>query len=77
VAKCYDLTVAKLTSPNRERKIAQPRQVAMYLCRVLAGENEQDPPVPGGPGMAPAALVTLEGASERDPSVRAWDRSGA
>src|SRR5512146_1643587 len=41
VAKYYDLTVAKLTSPNREQKIALPRQVAMYLCRTLAGETLQ------------------------------------
>jgi chromosomal replication initiator protein len=41
VAKFYDLTVAKLTSPNREQKIALPRQVAMYLCRSLAGETLQ------------------------------------
>ncbi len=41
VAKYYDLTVAKLTSPNREQKIALPRQVAMYLCRALAGETLQ------------------------------------
>jgi chromosomal replication initiator protein len=41
VAKHYDLTVAKLTSPSREQKIAFPRQVAMYLCRTLAGETLQ------------------------------------
>jgi chromosomal replication initiator protein len=41
VARFYDLTVAKLTSPNREQKIALPRQVAMYLCRTLAGETLQ------------------------------------
>ena len=41
VAKYYELTVAKLTSPNREQKIALPRQVAMYLCRTLAGETLQ------------------------------------
>ena len=41
VARYYDLTVAKLTSPNREQKIALPRQVAMYLCRTLAGETLQ------------------------------------
>ena len=41
VAKFYGLTVAKLTSPNREQKIAVPRQVAMYLCRTLAGETLQ------------------------------------
>jgi chromosomal replication initiator protein len=41
VAKYYDLTVPKLTSPNREQKIAVPRQVAMYLCRTLAGETLQ------------------------------------
>ncbi len=41
VSKYYALTVAKLTSPNREQKIALPRQVAMYLCRELAGETLQ------------------------------------
>jgi chromosomal replication initiator protein len=41
VARYYDLTVPKLTSPNREQKIALPRQVAMYLCRTLAGETLQ------------------------------------
>ena len=41
VAQHYDLTVPKLTSPNREQKIALPRQVAMYLCRTLAGETLQ------------------------------------
>ena len=41
VARHYDLTVAKLTSPSREQKIALPRQVAMYLCRTLAGETLQ------------------------------------
>ncbi|HET9597656.1 MAG TPA: chromosomal replication initiator protein DnaA [Anaeromyxobacteraceae bacterium] len=41
VAKFYELTVAKLTSPSREQKIALPRQVAMYLCRTLAGETLQ------------------------------------
>jgi chromosomal replication initiator protein len=41
VAKYYELTVAKLTSPNREQKIALPRQIAMYLCRTLAGETLQ------------------------------------
>jgi chromosomal replication initiator protein len=41
VARFYDLTVAKLTSPNREQKIALPRQVAMFLCRTLAGETLQ------------------------------------
>jgi chromosomal replication initiator protein len=40
-ARYYGLTVAKLTSPNREQKIAVPRQVAMYLCRTLAGETLQ------------------------------------
>ncbi|OFX23677.1 MAG: chromosomal replication initiation protein DnaA [Anaeromyxobacter sp. RBG_16_69_14] len=42
VAKYYDLTVAKLTSSNREQKIALPRQIAMYLCRALAGETLQE-----------------------------------
>ena len=41
VAAHYGLTVAKLTSSNREQKVALPRQVAMYLCRELAQEKLQ------------------------------------
>jgi chromosomal replication initiator protein len=41
VAKYYDLTVPKLTSQSREQKIALPRQIAMYLCRLLACETFQ------------------------------------
>src|SRR5512143_204083 len=41
VSAHFGLTVAKLTSGSREQKIAQPRQVAMYLCRTLAGETLQ------------------------------------
>ena len=41
VAAHYGLTVAKLTSSSREQKVAQPRQVAMYLCRELAQETLQ------------------------------------
>ena len=36
VAAHFGLTVAKLTSASREQKVALPRQVAMYLCRILA-----------------------------------------
>jgi chromosomal replication initiator protein len=41
VAAHFGLTVAKLTSTSREQKIALPRQVAMYLCRILAEEKLQ------------------------------------
>jgi len=41
VAAYYGLTVAKLTSPSREQKVALPRQVAMYLCREMAKEKFQ------------------------------------
>jgi chromosomal replication initiator protein len=41
VAAHYGLTVAKLTSGSREQKVAFPRQVAMYLCRLLAEEKLQ------------------------------------
>jgi chromosomal replication initiator protein len=41
VATHYGLTVAKLTSTSREQKVALPRQVAMYLCRILAEEKLQ------------------------------------
>jgi chromosomal replication initiator protein len=41
VSAHFGLTVAKLTSASREQKVALPRQVAMYLCRVLAEEKLQ------------------------------------
>jgi chromosomal replication initiator protein len=41
VASHYGITVARLTSPSREQKIALPRQVAMFLCRELAKETLQ------------------------------------
>jgi len=41
VAAYYGLTVAKLTSGSREQKVAQPRQVAMYLCREVGQEKLQ------------------------------------
>ena len=41
VSAHYGLTVAKLTSTSREQKVALPRQVAMYLCRILAEEKLQ------------------------------------
>jgi chromosomal replication initiator protein len=41
VSAHYGLTVAKLTSASREQKVALPRQIAMYLCRILAEEKLQ------------------------------------
>ncbi len=41
VSAHYGLTVAKLTSASREQKVAVPRQIAMYLCRILAEEKLQ------------------------------------
>ncbi len=41
VSAHFGLTVAKLTSASREQKVALPRQVAMYLCRILAEEKLQ------------------------------------
>jgi chromosomal replication initiator protein len=41
VSAHFGLTVAKLTSGSREQKVAQPRQVAMFLCREIAGETFQ------------------------------------
>jgi chromosomal replication initiator protein len=41
VSAHFGLTVAKLTSGSREQKIAQPRQIAMYLCREIAEETFQ------------------------------------
>ena len=41
VSAHYGLTVAKLTSGSREQKVAQPRQIAMFLCREIAEETFQ------------------------------------
>jgi chromosomal replication initiator protein len=41
VSSHFGLTVAKLTSGSREQKIAQPRQIAMFLCREIAEETFQ------------------------------------
>jgi chromosomal replication initiator protein len=41
VSAHYGLTVAKLTSGSREQKVAQPRQIAMLLCRQIAEETFQ------------------------------------
>jgi chromosomal replication initiator protein len=41
VSAHFGLTVAKLTSGSREQKIAQPRQMAMFLCREIAEETFQ------------------------------------
>jgi len=41
VSSHYGLTVAKLTSGSREQKVAQPRQIAMFLCREIAEETFQ------------------------------------
>ncbi|MBM3579358.1 MAG: chromosomal replication initiator protein DnaA [Alphaproteobacteria bacterium] len=39
VADFYGITLADLTSRTRERKIARPRQIAMYLTKTHTGEN--------------------------------------
>lgn len=39
VAHYYKLTVAQLDSPSRKRTVARPRQLAMYLAKVLSGES--------------------------------------
>jgi chromosomal replication initiator protein len=41
VSAHFGLTVAKLTSGSREQKVAQPRQIAMLLCREIAEETFQ------------------------------------
>lgn len=35
VADHYDLTIDQMTSKNRSKNIAEPRQIAMYLCKQL------------------------------------------
>ena len=41
VSAYFGLTVAKLTSGSREQKVAQPRQIAMFLCREISEETFQ------------------------------------
>lgn len=40
VAKAFALSRAELLSRSRKREIAEARQIAMYLCRNLAGKPE-------------------------------------
>ena len=35
VADHYDITIDQMTSKNRSKNIAEPRQIAMYLCKQL------------------------------------------
>jgi chromosomal replication initiator protein len=39
VCRRFRLTVEELRGPSRCRRIARPRQIAMYLARVLAGAS--------------------------------------
>lgn len=42
VARCYDLTPADLEGPRVARRYSWPRQVAMYLARVMADRSQPD-----------------------------------
>ena len=39
VCRRFRLTVEELRGPSRRRRIARPRQIAMYLARMLAGAS--------------------------------------
>lgn len=39
VASYYNLSIAELKSPRRVKSFAFPRQIAMYLCKKLAGSS--------------------------------------
>lgn len=41
-ADYFDISVDELTSTRREKRIATPRQVAMYLCRTLTNTSYPD-----------------------------------
>jgi chromosomal replication initiator protein len=41
VAAAFDLSRSELMSRSRRRPVAAARQVAMYLCRDLAGRDER------------------------------------
>ena len=37
IAEQYGITIDDLTSKKRNREIAMPRQIAMYMCREMIG----------------------------------------
>ena len=42
VAEYYDVRIADMSSTRRQRSVAQPRQVAMYLCREMTTASLPD-----------------------------------
>jgi len=62
VAKHYDLRLADLKGRNRQRAVAFPRQVAMYLCRKLV------------PGIALKEIGDAFGGKDHTTVIHAWKR---
>ena len=42
VAEHFDITVSDILSSKKSRNIAYPRQICMYLCRVLTGDSQKE-----------------------------------
>lgn len=42
VADHFDITVSDILSSKKSRNIAYPRQICMYLCRVLTGSSQKE-----------------------------------
>lgn len=42
VADHFDITVSDILSSKKSRNIAYPRQICMYLCRVLTGNSQKE-----------------------------------
>lgn len=42
VAEHFDITVSDILSSKKSRNIAYPRQICMYLCRVLTGNSQKE-----------------------------------
>lgn len=42
VADHFDITVNDILSSKKSRNIAYPRQICMYLCRVLTGDSQKE-----------------------------------
>lgn len=72
VADYFKLRITDMLSRQRPNRIAFPRQIAMYLCRVLTSQSLQDIGEAFGGrdhGTVIYACKTVEAIMEQDPSV--------
>jgi chromosomal replication initiator protein len=72
VAEFYDVRIADMTSKRRQRVVAVPRQVAMYLCRRLTSSSLPD--IAGSFSKTHATVLhaykTIDARLDQDPQLR-------